>query len=134
MADIVLLEDDLILADQLAEILEGEGHAVISFSAVAPALAYFEAHAVDLVIADIFIHAGPQKEAEGGVTLISKIKQIYGRRTPVLAISGAFYANGGTHDTSTIMRETAMTVGASAILAKPFTPEDLIARVEKLLK
>ena len=133
MANILLLEDDPVLTAQLGELLSLEGHAIVPFDAVQDALRYLEENPVDLIIADIFIDGKSGQKPEGGVTLISYVKQIKSSNVPILAISGAFLGSGDVHDTSPLVRDTAFTVGASAVLAKPFRPQELLGSIAKLL-
>ena len=129
MGRILILEDDVNLGPLLKVSLEDEGHSVSLQSTATAALAYASENDVDLVIADILIKVGGALVQDGGIKLISRLKQIEARRMPVIAISGAFgNERGGQEITS-----TAFTVGADATLAKPFAPDDLIVLVNRLL-
>lgn len=134
MAHLVLLEDDLILASQLEEVLKSEGFSVQAFTSVNGVFEYLEEAQVDLIIADIFIKNTEGAILDGGVTLISTIKQIKGSHIPVIAISGAFAESDLLHDSSALMRGTASTVGATALLAKPFSPVELLDLIDTCLK
>ena len=128
MATILVLEDDELLARQIAAALSHDGHKVVSFGELDEALAYFDANPVDLVIADIFIRKDGELTANGGITLIAQIRQFRRRRTPIIAISGAFSnASGHLHVGS------AKVVGATETIAKPFHPDDLTECVERML-
>lgn len=134
MADILLLEDEQDFATNLKLILESEDHSVAHFQDVLPAQNHFENKKVDLVIADLFIKKNEQFERRGGLTLISSIRKIIGSDVPIIAISGGFSA---TWHKSPQMAMTAVesskVVGASAALAKPFHPEELLALIDELL-
>lgn len=129
MASIVILEDDTTLSKQLAAMLELDGHAVACFETVPEALAYFGKESADLVIADLFIRDAGQTLPQGGITLISRIRQIMNSRVPIIAISGSF---GPTQSGRTEM--SSKTVGATAVLGKPFHPDELSDLVNDLLK
>lgn len=120
MAQILLLEDDAALSWQIRSMLELEGHEVSCFKSAATALCHFEQNPVDLVITDLFIQRDGKYVQDGGISLISNIRQIKQSPIPVIAISGSF---GQMHAEGA--RSTATTVGASALLAKPFHPDEL---------
>ncbi|MEM7720134.1 MAG: response regulator [Pseudomonadota bacterium] len=134
MAHILVLEDDAILAGQLQELLETEDHTVVLFPTVAEALDYVKQNEVDLIITDIFIKEKGKHNAVGGVTLISTIKQLMKKEVPIIAISGAFTGPDHEHSNSGLIRETARTVGATVLLAKPFTPAELFYLVTVCLE
>ncbi|MEM7295627.1 MAG: response regulator [Pseudomonadota bacterium] len=129
MADILVLEDDDLLARQIRTALQAEGHRVTVFRSAVPALKHFEEFHVDLVVADLFIKQGDAYIQEGGIKLTSVIRQIHQRDTPVIAISGSFSSENGEYAAS-----SAITVGANATLAKPFHPDELTALVKTFLK
>jgi len=128
MAQIVLLEDDQDLAKQIMMGLNLDGHDVTVFDEVAPALRFFEANEVDLVIADLFIRQNGQIAKEGGLTLMSGIRQQLKASVPIIAISGSFNSFSQNE-----MKQSAKTVGATYLLAKPFHPDALSRMIEHLL-
>lgn len=132
MAHILLLEDEFVLANSYKEILEKKGHEVVTFGRGEKAKEYFEAEKVDLIIADLFIKEGDQFEKFGGITLISWIKQLQGSDVPIIAISAAF-GSGSTVDHATMARGTAITVGATVTLPKPFADRELTDLVDEVL-
>jgi DNA-binding response OmpR family regulator len=129
MAQILLLEDDAQLARQIQTLLGMDGHHVETFGNASDALFYFKESKVDLVIADLFIRVEGKLVPDGGILLISNIRQLQGKTTPVIAISGSF-----AEDMAEYTAGTAMTVGANVTIAKPFHPDKLTATVERLLK
>lgn len=129
MGKVLLLEDDTVLARQITYDLAGEGHTVTTFAAATDALKHLEKNDVDIVIADIFIQQDGEYVPDGGIRLISTIRQLQARDTPVIAISGSFEALHGDH-----IAETAKTVGATATLAKPFHPDELLKLVHEQVK
>lgn len=129
MTDILVLEDDELLSKQISWQLANAGYDVVTFRDARPALAHLEEHNVDLVIADLFIKSEGKFASEGGLTVISHLRQIERRETPVIAISGSFDGAHGEH-----ARSSAETLGATANLAKPFHPDALLKLVQDQLK
>lgn len=127
MPRILVLEDDETFGNLVKSCLEDQGHAVALFLNATDALADIQDNPVDLIIADLFMRRNETMEA-GGIKLISSIRQIHRDTTPIIAMSGAFGAINAIHSKS-----TARTVGANAVLAKPFRPDDLLALANRLL-
>ncbi|MCY4333946.1 MAG: response regulator [Litoreibacter sp.] len=129
MAKILLLEDDAVLAGQLKTMLTRGGHDTALFEDATSAIQHIEQEQVDIVIADLFITKNGKFVPDGGIMLNSNIRQLRGASIPVIAISGSFSEMHGTHATT-----TAKTVGATAILAKPFHPDALLQMVSTQLE
>lgn len=129
MADILILEDEVDLAKQISVQLQQEGHNVHVFNSALAAISHIDENNIDLVIADLFIRSGDKYVADGGIMLISYVRQMTNRQIPAIAISGSFLKPHGEH-----ARTSATTVGATASLAKPFHPDELSALVQEQLK
>lgn len=129
MAQIVLLEDDETLSGLLCASLEAEGHEVVAFTTVAAAFDYFRDHTVELIIADLFMRLDGKIINEGGLTLMSRVRQQVRSDIPIIAISGAFSSTSSNE-----MVETAKLLGANAVLAKPFQPAALSELIVRLLE
>lgn len=129
MARIVLMEDDGSLSELICASLEAEGHEVAAFRTVEPAFDYFKDNAIDLLIADLFVRLDGKLTNEGGLTLMSRVRQQIRSDVPIIAISGSF-STATRHE----MVETAKLLGASAVLAKPFQPSELSDVIYNLLK
>lgn len=127
MAKVLLLEDDMNFADLVVENLTHEGHTVEVFSTATDALNALTAESFDIIVADVFIKLGNKYSPDGGVSLISKVKQIDARNIPVIAISGSF-----TQSEPSAIKDTVRTVGANAVLGKPFHPEQLLNLIADL--
>lgn len=125
---IAILEDDADFGPLLKEMLEDEGYIVSLHTNAISALAFIDNNPVDLVISDLFIKEDGQLSEQGGLTLISKIKQIMHHPAPVIAISGSF-ANDKICAVS-----SATTLGADHTLAKPIDPNELIRLVQHYLR
>jgi len=128
MIEILLLEDDLDLSEQIAASLIDEGMNVTAARSAQEALDLFGKSHFDLVISDLFIHEDGSLSQDGGVRLISNIKQLQAKRVPVIAISGAF-----SNDKYDLFQDTVKTVGANAVLAKPFEPDELLDLIAMLM-
>jgi DNA-binding NtrC family response regulator len=121
MARILLIEDDDFLRQVLAETLEREGHIVTGARDGRQGLVFFSPGAFDLAITDIVM---PEKE---GLEVVRSLRS----RDPhlkVLAISGG--GHFGAADTYLLL---ASRLGAHETLAKPFTRDDLLATLSRLL-
>lgn len=120
MAHILLIEDDDGVRDLLRVILTDRGHTVISTINGKEGLARFHEQRFDLVITDIVM-----PETEGFAVLLELRKA----QPPVkiIAISG-----GGKVKAEDYLR-TAKQLGASKVLAKPFSGQALLALVDGLL-
>ncbi len=129
MAVFALLEDDETLASLLVESLEREGHTVNHYLTATATLEAIENEKIDIVVSDVFIKHGDKITGDGGVRLIAQLKQIMDCKIPVVAISGSLNGVAGVPVASTVT-----TIGADAVLAKPFHPKELLDISEKLLR
>lgn len=118
MAQILLIDDDDLLRRVLAKALVHAGHVVIQAADGQQGVELARAATIELVITDLIM---PVQE---GVETIVKLRQE--RPTlPIIAISG-----GLTH--SKLYLDIAAKIGARRILAKPFTPNELLAAIEEV--
>ncbi len=124
---ILILEDDAEFGPLLQMSLEDAGYEVSLHTNATNALSYLESENVDLIIADLMIKQEGVFIQDGGIKLISTLKQIRHHPAPIIAISGSF-----VQDQYQAI-STAMTVGADKTLAKPIHPDDLIALIETYL-
>ena len=129
MAKILLLEDDEQLAGQIKAMLKLEGHDIDVFTTATDAVNHLKDNDVDCVIADLFIRVDGALVPDGGLKLISHLRQIQGRDLPIIAISGSFRGPNSIHTSG-----SAVTVGATANLAKPFHPDELTTLVNAQIK
>ena len=121
MARILLMDDEDALRAIIVDVLTEEGHQVIDSATGRIAMKPEVLDLVDLVITDIIM-----PDVEG----MEAIREIVQRRPqlPILAISG-----GGRTVTADYL-PLASHMGARDTLKKPFTPDELIERVNTLLK
>ena len=119
MAKILIADDDVILTEMLRFRLEGARHQVITAADGREALAKAETETPDLIILDSMmpVIAGPEVLA----TLRANPQTA---RTPIVMLT----ARGGENDIVAALRG-----GASEYMTKPFIPQELMVRIEKLL-
>jgi two-component system phosphate regulon response regulator PhoB len=116
-AQILIVDDDPQLRSLLLLVLQGEGYNVRQASDAAGAIAEVEQGRTDLVVLDISLG-----EDDGRIVL-GKIREM--GDLPVILISG----KGDTAD-----RVLGLRLGADDFLPKPFSPVELVARVETVLR
>ena len=114
---IVIIDDEPITLKQLRRILEKEGYSVAAFSSPQRALKHIEGKPCDLVISDV------RMPTMSGMELMSRVKSRF-PETEVILITGYASLDGAVEAT----RE-----GAFYYLEKPFTPDQVRARVEQAL-
>jgi len=120
MAEIMLIENDSILADLIQLSLEQKGHQVTWHTDEANALAAFKKKRPDLIVLDLFL---PQTDT---LALIRQLQETSDRRIPpaVIVLSALGYSE---------VIEAALKAGAADYLLKPLNPDVLLERVQILL-
>ena len=118
--NILVIEDDAILREALAEWLETAGYAVRKAADGISGLAAVGSAAPALVVTDIHM------PGLGGAAVISELKQRH-PGIPVIAISGLFNSGHGRD------ADAAIALGAARTLAKPFKRGELLRAVTDLL-
>jgi len=118
--DILIIEDDPIMREALAEWLEGAGYGVRKAADGNAGLAAVKLAAPALVITDIHL------PGTSGAMVIVKLKQ-QRPEIPVIAISCLFDSGHGMD------ADAAIALGAARALAKPFKRSDLLRAVADLL-
>ncbi|HWG74909.1 MAG TPA: response regulator transcription factor [Acidimicrobiales bacterium] len=116
-ARILVVDDDEQLAALLVLVLEGEGYPVTVANDAPGAIEQVKRGTTDLVVLDISLGA------DDGRMVLSQIREL--GELPVILISGM----GETAD-----RVLGLRLGADDFLAKPFSPVELVARVESVLR
>lgn len=118
MSKILIVEDELIVAENIAAVLEQEGYDVCGTAMSADeAMELFREHRPHLVMCDIFI-----KGARSGIEFASELSKI--SNTPFIFLTA--YA-----DRETIRQASA--TRPMAYLVKPFAEKQLIAAIETAL-
>lgn len=118
MLRILLIDDDAMLRGVLAKALGYAGHEVIQAEDGQQGLDLAGVTDIDLAITDLIM---PGKE---GIETIVALKQAH-PNLPVIAISGGL-------SNSKLYLEIAAKIGARKILAKPFTPSELLRCIEEV--
>lgn len=132
---LLILEDDLDFADLLKLDLEDAGYEVEVVTSGEAALRRLSSEAFDLLITDIHIWKEGRPSPDGGLLLTGRLRnfpalQADGRLVglPIIAISGAVARPGQSQ-----ILNAAKSVGADAVLAKPFESAAMRALVSQLL-
>jgi CheY-like chemotaxis protein len=118
--EILIIEDDAIMREAMAEWLEVAGYAVRKAADGSAGLAAVEFATPALVITDIHMHG------VNGAVVIAGLKQRY-PEIPIIAISGLFNSGYGMD------AQAALALGAVRALAKPFKRGDLLRTVADLI-
>lgn len=118
--NVVLIEDDALLAQTLGELLEAAGYRVTPLSHGDEAMSLLAAHGhgADIVLLDLNL------PGHGGLEVLAALRE-HDTKTPVLILT----ARGGVED-----RVRGLDLGADDYLAKPFALSELEARVRALLR
>jgi CheY-like chemotaxis protein len=119
-ADILVIEDDAIMREALADWLQAAGYSVRTTADGSAGLAAMKFAAAALVITDIHM-PGPN-----GAAVISELRQRH-PQVPIIAISGLFNSGHG------LDADAAIALGAARALAKPFKRAELLRAVAHLL-
>jgi len=118
--DVLIIEDDAIMCEFLAEWLEAAGYRVRKTAHGRAGLAAVKFAAPALVVTDIYMLG------MNGATVLAKLKQ-RNPEIPVIAISGLFNSRFGMDANG------AIALGAARALAKPFKRRDLLRAVADLV-
>ena len=116
-ARILVVDDDPQLRSLLLLVLEGEGYTVAPASDAPTAVQEVEKGAIDLVVLDVSLGV------DDGRMVLARIREL--GDLPVILISGK---------SDTADRVLGLRLGADDFLAKPFSPVELVARVETVLR
>jgi CheY-like chemotaxis protein len=119
-ADILLIEDDEIMRDLVAEWLEAAGYRVRVAAEGSAGLAAIHDHPPRLVVTDIHMPGA------GGAAVIVELRRTH-PTIPVIAISGRFRCGHG------LTVEGAIALGAARALCKPFKRSEMVAAVAELV-
>lgn len=120
MTKILVIDDDALVRDLIAHILEIAGYLPVLASNGREGIARFKSDEPALVITDILM---PEKEGIETILDIRRLRQ----DVKIIAISG-----GGVSGAVEFL-DMAAKLGASAAIAKPFKPAALISMVAQLL-
>ncbi|HEY3656206.1 MAG TPA: response regulator [Steroidobacteraceae bacterium] len=118
--DILVIEDDPIMREALADWLRAAGYGVRTAADGSAGLAAVKFAPPALVITDIHM------PGKNGATVLSELKQHH-PRIAVIAISGLFDSGHGMD------ADAALALGAARALAKPFKRAELLRALADLL-
>jgi DNA-binding response OmpR family regulator len=121
MSHILVIDDEQLVANAIATMLTRAGHRVTVASNGDAGIAKFENDPADLVITDIVM---PGKE---GIETIRDLRRV-APQLPIIAMSG-----GGMRSNYDFL-SMARKLGASEVLGKPFSNDELIALVTRCLE
>jgi len=120
MSHILVIDDDPVLRRVITLALEGVGHSVLRCENGRKAIDYLEHGHADLLITDIIM---PEMDGVETVRAARRLQPLL----PILAMSG-----GGSFGPADYLG-IARAFGATAVLAKPFRPAELVELVASLL-
>jgi CheY-like chemotaxis protein len=120
MATILVIDDELFMLDFVRKILESAQHKVLVATSADSGIEAYREHRPELVITDLIM---PEKD---GLEAIQDLRRI-NPAARIIAISG------GGRSGYTNALEAAKAFGARATIRKPFSPNVLIAAVDKAL-
>ncbi len=115
---ILVVDDEAVVLESCRRILSEEGYSPVTASGVQEALRRLQEGSFLLVIADVWM---PDQDGLGFLTLLSRSHP----GLPVLMFSG--------YPTEELVSRS-LGLRAAGFLAKPFTPEELLAAVRAALK
>ncbi len=118
MSRILIIEDETPMRTALADVLEGEGYRALAAADGEAGLRKAVAEKPDLILLDVMM---PKLD---GFAVCAELRRL-GHVTPVLMLT----AKGQIED-----RVNGLDVGADDYLVKPFSTEELLARVRALLR
>lgn len=116
-AQLLLIEDDLVITDFMQVVLEKEGYQLITAADGMSGLNYFQAHELDLILLDLGL---PDIDGLELLKIIRKQSQL-----PVIIISARDNEQG---------KVDALDLGADDYVTKPFGTRELLARIRTALR
>lgn len=114
---ILVVDDDVALAEMISIVLRGEGYTPVQAFDGAQALAAIESSQPDLVLLDVML------PGLDGIEVCSRIRETSG--VPIIMLT----AKG---DTTDVVR--GLESGADDYVVKPFNPKELVARIKTRLR
>jgi CheY-like chemotaxis protein len=117
---VLVIEDDPVLRDLLADWLLGAGYRVDLAAEGGAGIANARARRPALVVTDIHM------PGVDGATVIAEVGRLY-PEVPIIAISAHFHSGLG------LTPEAATALGAARALAKPFKRKDVVGAVMELV-
>lgn len=131
LARVIIMEDDPDEGVLFSQLLERGGHEVMVFPDAQSTLDHLEVSGADVLLSDIFVRKENRLVPDGGVRLISTIRQIWRvewTTLPIIAISGGVSIQGGASPL-----RIARDLGADALFEKPVPIDELQLTIEELV-
>jgi CheY-like chemotaxis protein len=122
MAKILVIDDDQQILKMASVMLNREGHHVLTAESGVKVMQLIESTQPDAIVTDILM---PDFD---GIEVLTACRD-KGTNIPIIAMSG-----GRRNLTAELNLSTASLLGATEVLAKPFSKEQLIACVSKVLR
>ncbi len=116
---VLVVDDEPTIAEVVARYLERAGYAAVTAADGLEAIRLAEERRPDLVVLDVML---PQLD---GLEVLRRLRERDGARTPVILLTAK-----GEHDD----RIAGLRSGADDYVVKPFSPRELVARVEAVLR
>jgi CheY-like chemotaxis protein len=110
---ILIVDDELLIRESLADVLSESGYETLTAAAGEEALELYETHDIDAIVTDMYMGGSD------GFVLIHALRT-RGDTVPIVVMSGG-------------QPELARTLGADATLSKPFRPRTLMQLLDRLL-
>ena len=138
MAHILVMEDNPEHSAMICEVLESVGHKTLVCADGSSAWEELQRGRFDLLVVDIYVKKDGAFTADGGVTLLGRLRSPTNRvadhlrwmlEVPVIAISGGQAIPGGFDP----LRQ-ARDLGADALLRKPIKLNEMLEVVAELLR
>jgi len=132
MTNILILEDDIHLTIQWRQALEPICNEIFIAHGATQALELYDDNHVDLCIVDLIVREDDKPKSDGGILFLGKLKTKKwetGKMPLVLGVSGIDKAIPWIE-----ARNLLTTLGASDFLEKPFSDDELVEAVGRLLE
>ena len=120
MPGVLIVEDDKELREMISISLTRRKFTVIEAANGKEAILHFKPSVTDLVVTDLIM------PDEDGLKVIMKLRELK-PSIKIIAISGGGKAGPGSY------LNLAMALGANAVYSKPFSLNDLVAKIEEWL-
>jgi DNA-binding NarL/FixJ family response regulator len=116
----LIVDDDPAVRELLATVLERAGYSIFEASSGDEALDAVRSHEPDAVVLDVNL------PVRNGYVVCSELRALLGNQLPIIFLSG--------ERTESFDRVAGILIGADDYLTKPFDPDELLARIARMLE